>query len=116
VEVQQWVESPLGRRRRFPIIPGDNAGTQKVFREAVNFIPQSMASDITTMAFVRLSKTGLNPLISVHDSILCEVSEEQAEAALAQLVLIMQDTGKELYGTKVKFTAEPSMGKKWSDL
>jgi len=116
VQVQQWVESPLGRRRRFPIIPHDRAGEQEVYRQAVNMIPQSMASDLTTCAFIELDRMGLNPLVSVHDSIMCEVSESVAEDAQRTMVDVMQKTGVKLYGDKVPFIAEGSIGKTWGDL
>lgn len=116
VQTLQWVESPLGRRRRFPIIPGDRAGEQEVYRQAVNMIPQSMASDITTCAFIKLDRLGLNPLLSVHDSITCEVPEDGAEDALKLMTETMESTGAELYGDKVPFTVEGAMGTTWGDL
>jgi len=116
VQTLQWVESPLGRRRRFPIIPGDRAGEQEVYRQAVNMIPQSMASDITTCAFIKLDRLGLNPLLSVHDSITCEVPEDGAEDALKLMTETMESTGAELYGDKVPFTVEGAMGRTWGDL
>lgn len=116
VQTYHWVESPLGRKRRFPIIPGDRSGEMEVYRQAVNMIPQSMASDITTSAFIKLDRAGLHPLISVHDSILCEVPESDEDSALAQMVEIMETTGTELYGAKIPFKVEGSKGKKWSEL
>jgi len=116
VQAQQWVESPLGRRRRFPIIPSDRLGQEEVYRQAVNMIPQSMAADLTTVSFVKLDKLGFHPLLSVHDSILCEVDDECAEEALHEMIRIMETTGTELYGDKVPFVAEGSMGKSWGDI
>jgi len=113
VHAQHYVESPLGRRRRFPVIPGDRAGQQEVYRQAINMIPQSMASDITTMSFIALDREGLRPLISVHDSITCEVEDSIAYDAHARMIEIMQSTGKELFGDKIPFTASGGIGKDW---
>jgi len=113
VHARHYVESPLGRRRRFPIIPGDRSGVQEIYRQAINMIPQSMASDMTTCAFIKMDREGLNPLISVHDSITCEMEDSVAQDAHTRMIEIMQETGKELYGDKVPFTASGGIGKNW---
>lgn len=72
VRRDQFVETPMGRRRRFPYIDRSNIGS--VERRAVNTVIQSLASDMTLTSIVRLDRT-LDPsrayvVSTVHDSIM----------------------------------------------
>jgi len=116
IMAQQYVESPLGRRRRFPIVPFHNYEREEIFRQGVNMIPQSMASDLTTTSFIRMDKAGFNPLISIHDAIVAEVPTETAEEAYRQMVEIMVQCGKDLYGDKIVFAADGGTGQKWGEI
>jgi DNA polymerase-1 len=116
INVQQYVESPLGRRRRFPILPSGRFELEEVYRQGINFIPQSMAADLTTYAFIKMDQAGLHPLLSVHDAILAEVPTDQAETAHRQMLEIMIECGKELYGDKIIFAAEGGIGQRWGEI
>lgn len=116
VHRQQYVESPLGRRRRFPFLPMDPREMAEVYRQAVNMLPQSMASDLTLTALIRMDAAGLAPLLTVHDSILLEApAGEAAEVAQMQRA-IMEQCGRDLYGEAVPFVAAVGTGVKWGEI
>ena len=77
----QYVETPTGRRRRFPYIDRQTMGS--VQRKSVNTPIQSLASDMTLNAIIKLTDY-LDPreayiVSSVHDSIMLQVREDCRE-------------------------------------
>src|SRR6185295_6098827 len=86
--ILEWVEmvkqqvktgvviNPYGRKRRFQLITRENKSA--VERQAVDFLPQSTASDFTLEAVVELNKRGVPIVASVHDSIVADVPEDEA--------------------------------------
>lgn len=74
-----YVESPFGRRRRFPLSPRSKSERASIERQAVNTPIQSAASDICLRALVDIQSmlTGLDAqvLFPVHDSICIECDE-----------------------------------------
>lgn len=91
---QGYVETPLGRRRRFPLILNDNVG--EIERQAVNTPIQSLASDINLMSLTRLNQI-LDPddaiiVSTVHDSILFEIRTEVLEKMLRLITTEMAKT------------------------
>ena len=109
---QQYIESPLGRRRRWPFIPPGTANG--VGREAVNFPIQGTASDICLDAMVKLHDQlpkGAYVLFPIHDSINFEVREDILEPVLHQIYQVM--TSSTLLKTDVPFDVEIEIGKKW---
>jgi len=113
---QGYLESPVGRRRRFPYVPERDASRAALFREAVNFLPQSAASDATLLSFIRCDREGLRPILTVHDSILCDVPEGDAREASACQQAIMVGAARELYGDMVPFATEGGVGTNWGDV
>ncbi len=53
-----------------------------------NFV-QAMARDVFAEGLARAEYAGLNPILTVHDEIICEVPEEKANAGLDLLRLAM---------------------------
>ena len=80
---QQYIETPLGRRRRFPFIHSGNRGA--VQRRAVNTKCQSTASDFTLNAIInmtrRLPKDKCVITFTVHDSIAFICKDEYIDEA-----------------------------------
>ena len=113
---QGYIETPLGRRRRFHNPTGDTNVQEEIGRQAVNFLPQSTASDITLLSFIRLQEAGLDPRITVHDDVICEVDEDNAEELHELQKEIMVKAGEELFGDKVPFKVDGDIGKTWGDL
>ncbi len=81
--VNGYVESPEGRRRRFPLVTDRELGA--IQRQAVNTPIQAQASDICLRAMVqvqdRIDADGLDAsvLFPVHDSICLEVVQHQVK-------------------------------------
>lgn len=110
-----YVETPTGRRRRFPFITPDNRG--EVFRQAVNMPIQGTASDICLLALIKLHSM-LSPekariLLSIHDAIILEVNNECLEEVRALVTHTMQDV--QLIKTDVPFLVDVHVGPRWGD-
>jgi DNA polymerase-1 len=111
---QDDLVNPFGRVRRFWLITNDNR--KDVVKEGLAFIPQSTASDVNLAAMTELRDLGLKTKIPVHDSILVECKESEAEDVVATMQRVMEDTAAYLLGDKVKFVAEASIGKSWGEV
>lgn len=116
---EQMVETPLGRRRRFPFISrNDNGATG---RQGVNTPIQSLASDFTVTAIVRIHRRlkeeypGKARIVStVHDSILIEAKEEVAHE-VAQLAHEEMEQNVPI-ASEVPFKADVEIGERWGSL
>lgn len=113
-----FLDTPLGRRRRIPLITPD---VYKDLRnQALNFRLQSVAGDLTTLAFTQaqdpISKLGGRVLLTVHDSILCEVPKTKIDQAAAILKKIMIQIPVEWLGPEVPFEVDMEFGEHWGTL
>jgi DNA polymerase-1 len=112
-----YVETPLGRRRRFSLITEDNLVDVK--HQAGNSPIQSLASDLCLSSLIRLHRR-LDPqvariLLTVHDSILLEVREGFLEEVIPIIVFEMtQNLPIEDRG--VPFEIEIKTGQRWGSL
>jgi len=95
---QGYVESLFGRRRRLPnIYSKDEYKRSEAERQAVNFIIQSTASDITLLALYKIYKRikkeeKLSRLIfTIHDSVVLEVPESEVDWCVEMLKKEMVD-------------------------
>jgi DNA polymerase-1 len=124
----QWIEdtkeevrrtgklrTPFGRVRRFGYVTKDNEAD--VMREAVNFPVQSVSSDITLGAVIRLGKRlwddpSTRLLLTVHDSILLETTSDQLTIAR----MVAEEMVSSAPDTTVPFIAEAKVGIRWGSL
>ena len=118
---KQRIETPLGRIRRFPFIGYNDNGA--VGRQAINTPIQSVASDITLDALIRIHSkfTALNRqagrtiahiLLTVHDSITAECHPKY----LKQVLKIMQDEMHHVpIESNVPFKVSFGTGHNWSE-
>ncbi len=112
-----YVETPLGRRRRFSLITDDNL--IDVEHQAGNSPIQSLASDLCLSALIRLNDR-LDPdvarvLLTVHDSILFEVRT----GSLSEVVPIVRYEMSEnlpIDGRGIPFEVELAVGERWGSL
>jgi len=109
------VTTPFRRKRRFEYITRDNKA--EVLRQAVNAPIQSVASDITLSALIRVGhKLGNNQntrlLITVHDSILLETTEDPIEVAR----WMKQEMVGDVLDNTVPFDADVKIGPRWGSL
>lgn len=115
VKSQRYVESPFGRRRRFPLLTKSNlAGLQ---REAVNMPIQSGLADLTLWALIQWSQFCNKHFPQVvmivfegHDAILTEAPEDIALDVAKEKKRIMEKTP---FDTFVEFPVEVKVGKAW---
>lgn len=111
-----YVESPFGRRRRFPLYPSSRSELGSVQRQAVNTPVQSAASDVCLTAMTRLSdrfedQPDLDAavLFSVHDSICIECPE----TSVAEVERIAREV-MEIEFMGVPLTVDFSPGPDWA--
>jgi DNA polymerase-1 len=118
VAQQQFVETPNGRRRRWPLIlPGK---LNSVKRQSVNSPIQGLASDFTVMAIIEIEKfLQDNPrakvVNTVHDEINLWVREEDVEVLVPQVLEIMRTTFP-LDDFDMPLAVDAEIGYNWGDL
>lgn len=111
-----YVTTLFGRRRYIPEISGHNA-VQRKFGErvAMNSPIQGSAADIVKLAMLgvsrRLTEEGLDArlILQVHDELIVEASEKDAERA-AEILREQMEGAVEL---SVPLTVDLSTGKRW---
>ena len=114
---QGYVESPFGRRRRFPLYPSSKYELGSIERQAVNTPVQSAASDICLQAMVDIDAwlerdaCDANVLFTVHDSICLEVAEDDVEKLERMCRSVME---KDWDG--VPLTVDFEAGPTWADV
>lgn len=109
------VTTPFRRKRRFEYITRDNKA--EVLRQAVNAPIQSLASDITLTALIRMGhKLGNSQstrlLLTVHDSILLETTEDPVEIAR----WVKREMVSQVLDGTVPFDADVKIGARWGEL
>lgn len=114
-----YVETLLGRRLPLPDINSTNhmmkSGAERI---AVNAPLQGTAADIIKLAMIevdhQLAKSGLDAkmLLQVHDELILEVSEKDAEAA-AQL---LKNAMEKVIKLKVPLKVEVAIGNNWDEV
>jgi uracil-DNA glycosylase family 4 len=111
------LETPFGRRRRFHLITDDNF--IDCYKEGLAFRPQSISSDICLRAFytARPALKGKALIRNiVHDSILAECEESDAEYVSRTLDEIMLQSAYDLVGDYVEFKTEATVGNSWGEV
>lgn len=122
-----YVETLYGRRRPTPdALSANFAVREAAYRAAVNMPFQGTAADIMKMAMISvqqmLDKLTLEKdyssenqpkiLLQIHDSILVECIESQAESVAKMIKETMENVVK----LPIKLTADTAIGKNWGDL
>jgi DNA polymerase-1 len=112
---QDDLVSFFGRHRRFYLLTKDNK--KDVIKESYAFFPQSTASDINIRAAMRLQRDhGLDLRLLVHDSILAEADEADAEEVGRLMSSVMSQVAKEEFSDFVPFPADVKIGKHWGEV
>ncbi len=117
IRTTQFISSPFGRLRRFPLITSENI--EGLYREGVNFPIQSGASDITLHSAVKVHDalkkaypTEAKLVAMVHDSLIVECHESVANDVANIMEQLMTEVPFE---TDVPFTVDVKIGKRWGD-
>ena len=104
-----FIYSVLGRKRRLPNVTSSDGGVVgHAIRSGLNFLVQSVASDINLLAaidmqgWVESSKCDAKIFALVHDSILAEVKDEDVDLYIEKLEGFVQlDRGVSIPGSPV---------------
>jgi len=112
-----YVETVMGRRRPTPDVQSSNFMVREgAYRAAINMPIQGGAADLTKMAMSAVQENlpeDAFQIMQVHDSIMVECPEEQAE----EIGNMMKSTMESIYPKLgVKLKVDVSIGKNWSDL
>jgi DNA polymerase-1 len=116
-----YVEDLLGRRRPTPDVHSSNfAVREAASRAAVNMPFQGSAADIMKLAMVKVQATldellVSNPpkiLLQIHDSLIVETDETDAE----KVATLLKDTMENAYPLPIKQTVDTTIGKNWGEL
>lgn len=115
---QGYVTTPYGRVRRFDLITDQNRN--EVLRQAVNFPVQSVASDLTLEALVRLAEKlpmTARPLLTVHDSNVIEAKGD--EESVVDVASAVRETMLDVPRRRVPgvpFEVEVKVGHRWGSV
>lgn len=113
-----YVESLFGRRRPTPDIHSSNfAVREAAYRAAVNMPFQGTAADIMKLAMIKLDKRlekypGVHILLQIHDSVLVECPQTQAEDLAKEIKQVMENVDN----LGVKLTVDTTVGRDWGKL
>jgi DNA polymerase-1 len=114
-----YVETLFGRRRPMPDIHSSNfVVRQAAERAAMNMPIQGTEADLMKLAMIEVDKKlaqhqNCRQLLQIHDSILVECPESEAEATAKLLKQTMESIDKDL---PVKLTVETTIGDNWGEI
>jgi len=124
IESHAYIYSFFGRKRRLPESKSQNPGTAKhAIRSGVNFLVQSVASDINILGLIDLIswinekgyEKDILPFTVVHDSIVSEVREDLLDEYITNAKRCIQtDRGLTIPNCPIKVDFE--VGTTWGDL
>jgi uracil-DNA glycosylase family 4 len=105
--------TPYGRKRRFGLITGDNQ--EDVYKEGLAFQPQSIGSDITLTAGIRMSERGVPVRLFVHDGIGVECPIEAKDEVVAIMKEEMARSAAE-FTDLIPFPVDIGIGHSWGEV
>ncbi|MCF6339602.1 MAG: DNA polymerase I [Sulfurimonas sp.] len=113
-----YVETLLGRRRYFDYENATPMFRAAFERESVNSLFQGSASDLIKLSMNKIhkiiedEKLNAKMLLQIHDELIFEVSENEAEILGAKFKIIMEDIMK----LNIPLKASINIGNNWSKL
>ncbi len=115
-----YVETALGRRRTLPEIQSTNqALVRGAERMAINMPIQGLAADIMKLAMLAAHKlvqekypNSARLLLQIHDELIAEVDEKDAEAFAADLQIAMES----VYQLSVPLAVSVEIGNNWGEI
>ncbi len=124
IENNAYIYSFFGRKRRLPEAKSTNQGVAKhAIRSGVNFLVQSVASDINLLGLIELTDwikqenigNQIIPFTVVHDSIVAEVKEELVDDYIIKVKeFIQKDRGCSIPDCPIGMDFE--LGPSWGEL
>ncbi len=115
-----FVETELGRRRYTPEIESPNVQVARgAERMAINMPIQGMEADIVKLGMIAVAdliekqfKESVIMVLQVHDELIFEVKEAQAEIFAVAVKKVMED----VYPLRVPVIVETVIGKDWGEI
>ena len=92
-------------------MPTDRSSTVGRARAALNALIQGSAADLLKQAAIELHETGLAVVVYIHDEVVLEVDEDQAEDSAATLSAILATGAGKVDGLR----ATAKSAARWSD-
>lgn len=121
-KAQGYVSTLAGRRRLLPeIFSASQQMQSQARRQAINTVVQGSAADIIKIAMVHvendaeLAALHAKLILQVHDELLLEVPEANAEAAAKRLVALMGDIRPGGVELSVPLAVDWGIGKTWGE-
>lgn len=110
-----YVQTLLGRRRPVPGLRSSNTMVREATkRAAINLPVQGTEADLMKMAMLKVEEiAGASQIMQVHDSIMVECDEAEAEHIASEMKQIMEQIYPEL---GVRLLVETKIGHDWSQL
>lgn len=112
-----YVETFFGRRRPTPDVKSSNFVLREAaYRQAINMPIQGTEADLMKMAMVKINNkldAKSRQIMQVHDSIIVECPEFEAEKVARMMKAVMEDICSDI---KVKLKVDVEIGKTWGDL
>lgn len=112
-----YVETFYGRRRPTPDVKSANYLIRVAAERAAENMPiQGTEADLMKRAMINLDKVlpdGAKLILQIHDSLIVECDEDQAEEVSRVMKKVMENVAPEL---AVKLEVEVSVGKNWGEL
>lgn len=112
-----YVETLLGRRRPTPDVESSNFAVREgAYRAAINMPVQGTAADLMKLAMTavedKLLELKADQLLQIHDSILIECPEAEAE----RVANVLKTTMESIYKLPVKLKVDVTTGNNWGEL
>lgn len=112
-----YVETMFGRRRPTPDVQSSNFMVREgAYRAAVNMPFQGSAADIMKLAMIKvdevLADSEARMLLQIHDSVLVECPEKDAD----KIAKLLKDTMESVVKLPVKLTVDTATGQNWGNL
>ena len=113
-----YVETLLGRRRVFDYANAGGMQKAAILRESVNTVFQGSAADLIKLAMLEIDQkivAGALPvrmLLQIHDELIFEVAEEDAE----HLAKVLQSILENVYPLEVALRCSVSIDRSWDKL
>jgi len=114
IKNHRYVQSPFGRKRRFPFLTKRNI--EGIIREGVNMPIQSGAADLTLWNTIQLHNLfkekypTVKVVLTVHDSIMVECPDELVDE-ISQIMVEQMETAP--FDTEVPFTVDIKSAQEW---
>ena len=116
-----FVETLFGRRVHTPEINAKGPRASFAYRAAINAPIQGTAADVIRRAMIRipeaLREAGLSArmLLQVHDELVFEAPEAEAEALIAAVRPVMEQAAEPAVGLSVPLAVEGGAGASWAE-